>query len=537
MFSRPRRTGFRILPVARRSRFAGSSAPAGGGGSYWTGTVRTTDGSVSDVQAKINAASSGDILEIPSGSFSWSTGVTVSGGKGVLIRGQGSGRVLGYHNASGISIGTGSKSFTFVAVPGQPAPTNGQTLRAWVNGGERNSGGSGTGEKPWMEGTVTSYSGGTLTLNVTSTSGHSMTKRLWIIATGPTTTITNNTGATGRLMSLGEGTTIPNGVTGIRFEAGTVSENANHIHITSNTGGKPTLVFDNWLGVEGSMIAVESLVNRGVVYNNTFARFNWVNSVGECFKLTGASDSWSTVSTMGVADTDGTKNFYFETNDIHAMVTTVDIDDYGRGVVRYNLLNESACGGSHGADTSNYGVRHQEFNHNTFVRTVVGGSPDLETFDLNRAFLIRGGTGTIYANVIPNLDSSAWGTKDEIQLQIQNLDRNAGPNACWGANIAGNQYPCPRQIGMGYVTGSGTDGLGRSNDGYTYVGDLEPMYIWGNTGSGGAISVLTGYESASECTNPDLASNYIQLNRDYYTSTKPGYVEYEYPHPLRSEAT
>ena len=35
MFARPRRTGFRILPTARRSRFAGSYAPVGGADRSW----------------------------------------------------------------------------------------------------------------------------------------------------------------------------------------------------------------------------------------------------------------------------------------------------------------------------------------------------------------------------------------------------------------------------------------------------------------------------------------------------------------------
>jgi hypothetical protein len=44
---------------------------------------------------------------------------------------------------------------------------------------------------------------------------------------------------------------------------------------------------------------------------------------------------------------------------------------------------------------------------------------------------------------------------------------------------------------------------------------LEPAYIWGNSG----MSIQVGEGS-------------IQAGRDYYTTSKPGYSPYVYPHPL-----
>ena len=55
----------------------------------------------------------------------------------------------------------------------------------------------------------------------------------------------------------------------------------------------------------------------------------------------------------------------------------------------------------------------------------------------------------------------------------------------------GAQYPCPRQVGMGRVTGTGADGLGRTHDSITYVGDSEPVYIWNITGTAGVG--ITGF--------------------------------------------
>src|SRR5260370_5601737 len=49
--------------------------------------VYSTTGNEADVQAAINAAQDGDVVKLPAGSFSWSSGVTVK--TGVAIKGQG----------------------------------------------------------------------------------------------------------------------------------------------------------------------------------------------------------------------------------------------------------------------------------------------------------------------------------------------------------------------------------------------------------------------------------------------------------------
>jgi len=52
-----------------------------------SGNVYSTNGSQSDTQAAINAAVDGDVIQLPAGSFIWSTGVTVN--IGVTIHGNG----------------------------------------------------------------------------------------------------------------------------------------------------------------------------------------------------------------------------------------------------------------------------------------------------------------------------------------------------------------------------------------------------------------------------------------------------------------
>ena len=233
---------------------------------------------------------------------------------------------------------------------------------------------------------------------------------------------------------------------------------------------------------------------------------------------------------MGTADTTGTSNLYVETNDFHALQSAIDNDDNGRVVWRYNLMDNSQFS-THGADTSNYGERHFEFYNNAGVFNAYS---DGSTFNLNGwVFLVRGGTFVIYNNNLPPLQSGDYGTKPDVNLTVMNLQRNGGPNPCWGAGTSnGALYHAPRQVGMGYITGTGKDGKGRTNDSITYVGDSEPGYIWGNSRT--PLNVTISNYGGSDCTNPDSSSNYIVLNRDYFngSTSKSGWAPYPYPHPL-----
>ena len=147
-------------------------------------------------------------------------------------------------------------------------------------------------------------------------------------------------------------------------------------------------------------------------------------------------------------------------------------------------------------------------------------------------FFLRGGTGIIADNTgLRDMSSCAWGNKPAFAPTVMNLQRNAGPNPCWGTGTTnGARYPAPRQVGRGYVTGTGRDGLGRTNDAHTYVGDSEPLYIWNQT-----FSVVPADYDSTECGSPDNSGNYIKAGRDYIMGTpKPGYTKYAYPHPLRT---
>ena len=82
---------------------------------------------------------------------------------------------------------------------------------------------------------------------------------------------------------------------------------------------------------------------------------------------------------------------------------------------------------------------------------------------MNWWFFVRGGTFVIFDNTLLPIQSQDYGTKDDVNMTEMALQRNAGPIPCWGAGTSGGaDYYAPRQVGMGYVTGTGVDGKGQS---------------------------------------------------------------------------
>jgi hypothetical protein len=110
--------------------------------------VLNTDGSPADVQAKVNSAVDGDMVILPAGTFTWTTGVNVS--KGITIQGQTTvtgGYATWHGQPSGFAppvsdktilvdnIGGGNRFFNCTALPGQNLRITGITFK----------GGTGTG--------------------------------------------------------------------------------------------------------------------------------------------------------------------------------------------------------------------------------------------------------------------------------------------------------------------------------------------------------------------------------------------------------
>jgi hypothetical protein len=234
---------------------------------------------------------------------------------------------------------------------------------------------------------------------------------------------------------------------------------------------------------------------------------------------------------MGTADTNGTTNFYIEDCDFHAYLNATDFDSASRVVFRHNILDNSGMG-SHGADTGPIGLRHVELYDNELIFDNFGDCDGSVTLPLTWFFWMRGGTGVITDNILPAINSCAWASKGNILFSVLNIRRNTGGYPCW------TSYPAPHQVGQGYGPGavfhehySGTN-YGQLNY-YTYS---EPVYIWGNSGTGGNQVGLNA-ESADPCGNNQLLTNYIQASRDYKLEPKSGYLKFTYPHPLRTGLT
>ena len=488
-----------------------------------------------DVASAITSASEGDTVTIPAGTCAWSLGVTIS--KGLIIQGAGSGRIIAI-NQDVLTVATGTLSITIQAARADGTyplgPTTSQTLRVFQVGHSSN----------WMQGTVTSFNSGTgaLVMNITSTSGTTadLQQHHWAVATIPSTIIQYN--VSGSMFYMTESTTTHSSLGGIKITHGTgIGNGASVIGFNYATNGLAMIVHDMWFEWNQADV-LDSNTNRGLIYNCSFDASPYAMQFGTFDIKTSTSpiiNSWTTASTWGSADTTGQGNFYIETNDYHGYLVAAANDDNGRLVFRYNFLDNAGFG-THGADTSPYGQRYVEYYNNKGLYT--GYSDGHSTFNMTNGWVyIRGGSLVIHDNNLQAISGgSDQGPAPDAKISIFNLREGAsGSNpsdSCWGAGTSGGaRYHAPRQPGFGRVTGAGTDGLGRSSDETTYVGDSEPIYMWNNT----RIPTVSVFDySPNTCTSPDTAANYIVSGRDYFTNTaKPGYTPSTYPHPLAGLAS
>ena len=361
-----------------------------------------------------------------------------------------------------------------------------------------------------MEGTVTSYRGTILELNVTAMGG-SGTHGAWVFALPARTTIINNAANDwGRAMvDISESLDASIEISGIRFKSGTAACGA-HLNLTRTAGGKPIMIHDCRFTPGGDIgRAILVMNNRGIVYRGSFdggleTGVPVLHHTGITLKWNGeeADRSWTTPDTMGTNDTTGLNNFYIE-DTYFAGAQCFDFDDNSRTVVRHCLFNNSNLA-THGAETSPKGLRHFELHDNAFLFDDLGE----DTLNLCRWIWIRGGTGIITDNSMPDLKSQMWGDGDEIQMIVMSLRRKC--------LYAGWPYPVPHQVGQGH---DGTNSV------------LDPLYIWNNPGH---PRVGMNDHEPDEVGRNLRSTNYIKLGRDYYVGVpKPGYAKYAYPHPLR----
>jgi hypothetical protein len=249
----------------------------------------------------------------------------------------------------------------------------------------------------------------------------------------------------------------------------------------------------NRFGNSTDVVAVSWLAQGGVVWNSYFVGVGG-GLGGQCCPEGGSillrsPRAWNTPSTMGGLDANGTINVYFEDSTFKDFGQSPDVDDNGRLVIRYSLL-DGLSGLTHGF-TSSFGGRHVEYYNNTFQSTTNNRNI------AGRYFWLRAGTGVFTDNVVTS-QNQGYGTP--ILLDI-------------GDNTSPQPYPQARQPGWGH-------------NGSTNVSD--PIYIWNQSGNA----------AYTWDVNNGWGSN-VQLNRDIFVNNgaKPGYSKYTYPHPLRGSGT
>jgi hypothetical protein len=529
----------RTFPVIRVAKWFSVLLILGAlGATKATAQVSASSCSTAAVQSAINSASEGQTVTIPAGTCIWASGVTISG-KGIALQGAGSGRIIAYSSTSlALATGTQTLDVTSALVNGALSINPGESLKISELGNRQN----------YLVGTVASYSGGTLVMSVSTVAGacgsSSSTQspsncRRWLISTPPATILINNSSTT--MFSVTEDSSFHTTLGGFKIQEGTGSGDG----VDFVAGGGQAIVLQNCWIEQGSGDSVHTAVNRGLVSNCSFDSTPFSMAPLAVHLQPYDLTAWSTASYFGMNDTNGQHNFYVETSDFHAYLNATDNDEGARSVWRYSTFNNAGFG-THGADTGPIGERYFEFYNNTGV---YNGYSDGTTFPMNWWMFVRGGTYVIFDNTLPALVSTDYGTKSDVNMTVMNLQRNAGPNPCWGAGTSGGaDYFAPHQVGRGYVNGLIKDILGLAtysiaSYGYStpqYVGDLEPGYIWGNsrqplTNVGTSDYGLNQSNSCSGSTY-DTSANYIVAGRDYFNGStpKPGYTPYTYPHPLAS---
>lgn len=279
-------------------------------------------------------------------------------------------------------------------------------------------------------------------------------------------------------------------------------------------GNESIGIYDNHIsGTERILIDHNQLIHTGT----SEIRF-WIFD-GE----TGADPAvWRQDSAVGTA-----RNVFIEDNTIQNLNVKSGNEMFfqiwwaGRVVLRHNTIHNFSIDAHDYRDNSQRGARSWEIYENTWTNA---SGVDLQWMNL------RAGTGVVYNNILTETSQL-----HAIGLLAYSAYGYVSPCCCMPQG-----YPyCMDQIGRGKFTGTKTPGdvslaADCKNNRANWSQALEPAYFWNNTRNGIAStpSVGGGSGCAAECGVTQSEAAAIQLNRDYYTSAKPGYTPFTYPHPL-----
>jgi hypothetical protein len=339
-------------------------------------------------------------------------------------------------------------------------------------------------------------------------------------------------GCAGNLLCFTIGSSFHTTIAGIKFLPGTATGD----YIMINGTGLAPLMHDMDFNIPNFQLghAVQWDVTGGVIWNTTFESTQDIS--GSCGQQVGSDSgslvvkpniNWDNASTMGTLDTNGTQNLYIEDSTFSYVGQMPDVDDNGRVVMRHvQIINSSGL--THGT-TSTYGGRHVEIYDSTLSYT----NPNR---NISRYFWLRGGTLLMTGNNIQWINGGCYPDKPSVTVTVENAQRADGGHGCCTGRM------CFHQSGSG---ANGVGGLSNLSSGQIPIDAFQisdPVYIWGNTGTGQGSSHYGINEGQPlQCSGAFSTADFYVAGRDYFyddsgnpaSGAKPGWARYSYPHPLR----
>jgi hypothetical protein len=310
-------------------------------------------------------------------------------------------------------------------------------------------------------------------------------------------------------------------LSGITFKRGTTNTTVNYSGILSIAGSNfriHDILFDNVAGIGGLIYSSLGLVDHVAANMPGQEVFQTLDS--------GYGDaSWSKPSQAGTINALYFEDCYFPDN---AYVPAIDAYCGSVLVVRHCIFTNSWLG-NHGTDSSQRqrSCKWMEVYQNDF--SFPTGTPNTPW---PWVVYYRGGTGVVWSNRFKGRYTQ--GVKGATYRNIVDGSVDGSPNwKPWGpANGTnawdGNQdtvsgWPCLDQVGRG--AGDLISGNPPMQPAWPHQAS-EPLYVWGN-----AMAIDTSAEAGSQSLS-------VVIGRDIVVGTsKPGYVPFQYPHPLQSGIT
>ncbi|MGR9108896.1 MAG: hypothetical protein ACU843_18420, partial [Gammaproteobacteria bacterium] len=278
---------------------------------------------------------------------------------------------------------------------------------------------------------------------------------------------------------------------------------------------EPAIFQGNDFSISNSGLFRIDVVGGVIIANNSFSG-GWDDSFLQIQDDNDLEMSWRTADTLGSRDTNGKSNIYIENNTFYGGTNQgIDCSSSVRCVYRYNTLTNSSFN-THERGSLTASMRHFEVYNNTWIYNGPVGQPPANDLSAQGwAIWIRGASGVIFNNTMPDIKSQWWGDAKEYKFTIRTAE-DAMPA---GYNCANTIYPALEQ-------------LGQSHDGVSYFRD--PIYLWNNTVGGNPLQTTQIFNNWNWGNLCGFNWNtFFQWGRDAVLGTaKPGYAPYPYPHPL-----